>query len=332
MPHICQPTPKLSQLLSQEDQKEIITSLSSSYPYIPSKYTYLWSKGVQEFWVPKGGQGTRGQNAPYFDLHQNYKLFHYLLQLSWKNKKVTVVDFGCGTGDPLRDLNIELRENGQEIAYIPVEFSPVFLKIMEENYRQWLPDLPIKPVIADWDGRGFITPLGQTLQELGDQDSVRLYTCLGATTSNLLNLDVFLSSVLSLMRIGDLLLIDFVQPFSEYSKNVSYYFDEMDWRRQVLEDMGVPRFLMEDEIIYDDIKSRKYIGVKLLEDCLIKLTKCNSEILLQKGTKVELLRSQQFIYSEFLQKISNAGFHLHGYCSINKEFRGMCLVGVEGLK
>lgn len=324
------PTPLLDSLLNSEQQQEIVNALNSGHPHIPAKFSYLWEESLREYWTAKEEkrleQAKKKPQPPHLSFNQQHEPFNYLLQPAWKGKKVAVIDFGCGSGRPFKKLNEELRANNQDIAYIPVEYSEVFVKILQENYETWLPNLPIKPVFTDWEADNFAESVKNTIDTL-PEDTIRLYACVGATTSNLPQLSSFLKGIQTLLRPQDFFLVDTPQPFGFTSRDVSYFHQEMDWRKGILTNMGIPSDLLSHEIYYNEELNRKYIGVEVLEDArLTSSQQLEYELILPKGMKIELIRSQQYTVPQFSEKLLEAALHIKGYYSANEGFRGVYLV------
>ena len=112
-----------------------------------------------------------------------------------------IVEFGAGAGEKIRPL---LRALDMPHAYLPIDISGPYLRGIAEHLRSEFPQLPIRPVVADFTGEFYLPP--STTRRVGFFP--------GSTIGNFEREEAraFLSNAARLLRGGGLLIgVDLVK-------------------------------------------------------------------------------------------------------------------------
>jgi len=182
--------------------RDVYQGLTDCPKYISSKYFYdkRGDKLFQEIMEMPDYYLTRAE-LDIFKLHKSAICKRFID----RGRAFRLIELGAGDGKKTKILLRELREQGAEFKYQPVDISGNALSMLHESIRQELPEIEIETR----QGTYF-----EALKELNNlQNDRKVILFLGSNIGNLLHPQAveFLQGLQGLMKEDDLLFIGFDQ-------------------------------------------------------------------------------------------------------------------------
>lgn len=290
-------------MLNQKQQYELITSLSGRGE-IPLKFAYL-GEGVKNWDViaKHRSDATKGINSVEGDLLRK-KIQSFLSSFA-DQKKLNIIDIGCGNGEPVAPILDELTKQGMKLRYVPIDISQKMLDLAEQFVSNRYPGIETKGIALDFERGNF----SDVMFELKKDGYANLLLFLGSTLGNHSDQQRVLTNFRDSMSANDYLIIGVeLTNFAKIHKILPHY--QVDVVENLLyyipEQIGISREKASYDVSWNDKLHQVEIRLILKEDAEI----CIGEETFQAEKDEQILLARSAKFSEWIitKTLSDVGF------------------------
>jgi SAM-dependent methyltransferase len=294
---VISPTAKFYETYSTKQIFDIIKNLTINHE-LPLKYSYVdggayyWDQYARRLLEEK----TPNMLTNTIELLES--AFDDLDHLADPNKKINIIDLGCGNCLPVRQLLTNLINRGRLNRYIAIDISPQMLQIAEKNIREWFGGkVKFEGYARDLEYDRFDDLFAEDYAGNDADIPINLTLLLGGTLCNLRSPNQALQAINNSLGINDLFLystkLDTPSSRRYFDFNIAPGDHELTPRhRLALELQGIDRSVYEVEQFFDDKQAARFIQIKPKVAISIKFALANGtrEVTLNKDEPVGLWR------------------------------------------
>jgi len=289
-------------MFSKKQEFELITSLRSRGE-IPLKFVYM-GQGARmwdEISKKESCDGILNMEHGLLMRHMNDFLNTFSGQ-----KKLNVVDLGCGNGIPAIPLIRKAKEAGFEVRYAPLDISRELLDMASRNVSAQFPGISVIPKEIDFEAGNF----ADIIYEIGSGGYANLFIFFGNTLGNFSNEGRTLSNFRDSMGSNDYLLVGTeLANLARIDLIVQRYEEHQPIRRihmMLPGKIGIKESDAEYEVSWNEREQQIESKIRMRRDVTARVG--DERILLKKGERILLMRSKKHTESSLTGLLSDTGF------------------------
>jgi len=288
-------------MFTKKQEFELITSISGRGE-IPMKFAYL-GQGANNWDNYSKTISKKGIHQMEQALLQK-RLVDFLR--SFNEKKLNIIDLGCGNGTPILPIIKAAQEQGFSVRYAPIDISNELLEIAEKTIKANFPRIEIAKKEADFEAGNF----SDFTYSLTKDGYANLFIFFGNTIGNFSDPNRVLSNFRDSMGLEDYLLIGTeLENLSKTNLILEGY------RSNPLVEImltQIPKELGMDKEDYDFIISwnerEQQVDMKISLKKEVKIKIGSEKITMHKYEQILLARSKKHTENTITNLLSGAGF------------------------
>jgi len=287
-------------IFTKRQEAELITSIQGRGE-VPLKFSYLGDGAKMWAAIAKKRSGG-GINSAETELLKK-KVKHFLG--SFNDKKINIIDIGCGDGTPVIPILDELKIQGVDFRYVPLDISEDMLDLAERNIGKLYPKCEIKKVLLDFELGNF----SEVTYDLKSDGYSNLLLFLGSTLGNFSDRNRVLTNMRDSMGSDDFLIVGVeMTNLSKINKLLPHYTGKevLDLTYNVPLKIGIKKSSVKNDVTWNEKENQIEVWMTLKEDQ--KLSVGKESFVLEKDEKILLARSVKFNEWIFTKLMSDVGF------------------------
>jgi len=289
-------------MFTKRQEAELITSIQGRGE-IPLKFAYLeegaknWEAIANERMKSSGGINLAESSL------LKSRVRHFIESFGNKNK-INVIDLGCGDGSPAFPILDELKKQGIEFRYIPLDISSEMLDLAEKNVKKRFSCEIIKKLF-DFELGNF----SDIAYDLKSEGYLNLLCFLGSTVGNFSDRNRVLTNMRDSMGANDFLVVGVeMTNFFKINKIIPHYKGILaeNFLYYIPSRVGIKREETEYEVDWNGKENQIEIWLSIKNNQKIKI---GEEVFkIEEGEKILLSRSIKFNEWTFTKLLSDVGF------------------------
>ena len=289
-------------MFTKKQEFEILTSIKGRGE-IPMKYAYtgegayLWDRISRE--EERGG--IRSMEKRLVDK----RLTDFLNSFSG-NKKLNVVDLGCGNGNASVPVLSRAEKMGFEVRYAPFDISKEMLELASKTVHAAFPKMAIVPHELDFEGGNF----ADVTYDLSKNGYSNLFLFFGNTLGNFSDTNRVLSNFRDSMCSDDFFLIGTELANLSHVNLIVERYTKSDAIREILlnlpKKMGINDADAEYSVSWNEKEQQVEIRLKFKRDAQAKIG--SEKIPLKKYEEILLVRSKKYNENSITKLLLDVGF------------------------
>ncbi len=315
-------------IFSTKQKHELIKALKQNY--IPFKLAYI-SKGANE-WNEFVNTGLLSKEyTPVIDtIDQLNELYNQIIKLVPKDKKVNIIDIGCGNYLPVVDFVNKIKKGNYLNKYIGIDISSDLLDIVKFEAGKYLKDDEIITSIGDFENENFLDVVGSNS---GD-NIINIMLFLGSTIGNHTDYTMVLKHLRDSMNEDDILIISNKLYDKSFKVDFKHSVDRPEQLLWIPELLGFNIENCELFVEFNEKLDSKALNIVADSDYQLifkKEDKVISEIFINKGEKILLWHHRMTQLIPFVTDLNNAGLNLMSF-NCSRYNRGMFITQAKKFK
>jgi len=289
-------------MLTRKQEFELVTSIKGRGE-IPLKFAYLGDGAKNWDSVAKHRSAGEGINTTEAILLK--KKIKTFLDSYKTDKKINVIDIGCGNGIPVYPILEELEKQDIDYKYVPIDISKELLDLAIKNVKLKFKNADCESFQLDFELGNF----SDIVYELKKDDSVNLLLFLGSTLGNHSDRSRVLTNFRDSMTSDDFMIIGVeLTNISKINKIIPHYSEKIngDFLYSIPEKMGINRKDTIYDVSWNDKLNRIEVKMILKNDINVKIG--SEKFKLEKDEQILIGISAKFTEWTITKLFSDVGF------------------------
>ena len=289
-------------MFTRRQEFELITSIKGRGE-IPLKFAYLDDGAKHWDNIAKHRSDKGGINTIEAELLK--KKINNFLSVYKENKKINIIDMGCGNGVPAYSILNELKDKKLSFSYVPIDISKEMLDLAIKNVKSKFGNIECKPFQLDFELGNF----SDIIYELKKDGSCNLLLFLGSTLGNHSNRNRVLTNFRDSMTSEDYLIIGVeLTNLSKINKILPHYQGKLSeyFVYFIPEKIGIKRKDTTYDVSWNDQLHQVEARMILKKEANVKIS--NENFKLEKDERILLAISVKFNEWNITQLLSDVGF------------------------
>ncbi len=289
-------------MFTRKQEFELITAIKGRGE-IPLKFAYL-GEGAKNWDVIAKQRSNKGgiNTIEAILLKKKIKIF---LDSYKDNKKINVIDIGCGNGIPVFPILEELNRQKIKFRYVPIDISKELLDLATKNVQSEFKGIECKQFQLDFEFGNF----SDIIYELKKDNYSNLLLFLGSTLGNHSDGNRVLTNFRDSMTSDDYLIIGVeLTNISRINKILPQYSEKIngDFLYYIPEIIGINRKDTIYDVSWNEKKNQVEVRMILKKDVYVKIGL--EKFKLEKDEQILLGRSIKFTEWTITKSLSDVGF------------------------